>query len=412
MSALLLPRRPVIPRWALAVGDQGFVAITNLALSVLVTHIGGVATLGKFAIITTTILLALGFERLLLSDPWLASRSAPRLADGELRWLVLLAAAASFVVVLLAAMLIRDGDSVWLMAAPVAALFVLQDFGRYTCFRVEESQRAFLSDGTVLLVGVIALAVASLVTGRLTMTEVFTAWAIGLIGGIFVVARSVTGPVVVRGCLTWWTRYCRSLAMKLGLDTAAYLAAVNGSIYLLAYLGTQEDVGLVRVVQTVFSPAALLTTGITMWLVPVLAHRSHEAAVRLRRRTTVWLTMASVPLLFTAVAIGPWFIGLVFGIEDTPSRLVLMLGGISTLLLAVAAPWIASARVTGHYLPIAWSRAAAAVVTLVGMVAVPSLRGTTGYLGLLALQSLMVAAAAVASGQEQSPRPRETNAGH
>jgi hypothetical protein len=66
--------------------------------------------------------------------------------------------------------------------------------------------------------------------------------------------------------------------------------------------------------------------------------------------------------------------------------------------MAVAAPWVASARVTGHYLPIAWSRAVAAVLTLTGMVTVAALHGATGYLGLLAFQNVTVAVAAVAIG--------------
>lgn len=386
-----------LPRWVLAVGDQGVVAVTNLALSVLVTHVGGVTTLGRFAIETTTILLALGVVRLLICDPWLASRSAPRSVDGQLRWLVILGAVGSFIVVLVASLVIRDGHDAWLLAAPVAALFVVQDFGRYACFRVEASHRAFLSDSTVFVVGALTFVVSSLVTGHSTLAEVFLAWGVGLAAGLAVVSRPALGAVTVGGSLAWWRTHCRSLALKLGLDTAAYLAAVNGSIYLLAVLATQKDVGLVRVVQTVFSPAALLTTGMTMWLVPVLAGRSSEAAAVLRRRVTTWLTAASVPLLVAAVAVGPWFIGLVFGISDRPSHTVLALGGLSPLLLAIAAPWIASARVSGHYLPIAWSRAGAAVVTLVGMLAVPSLRGTAGYLALLALQSLMVTIAGFAS---------------
>jgi O-antigen/teichoic acid export membrane protein len=389
----------------LAVGDQGFVALTNLALSVLVTHVGGVAALGKFAIVTTTILLMLGLERLLVCDPWLASRTASRSPNGELRWLVVLSAAASFVVVLVVARVVSDGDPVWLLAAPVAALFIAQDFGRYTAFRVEHSQRAFFSDGAILLVGSLTLVGSTLAGRPVTMGSVFAAWTMGLVGGL-VVSGSAFGPLKVGGSRTWWTTFCRSLAIKLGLDTAAYLTAVNGSIYFLAYLGAQEDVGIVRLVQTVYSPVALLTTGITMWLVPVLAHRPPAAAAMLRNKVTVWLTIGSVPLLVVALALGPWLIRVVFGIDEAPSRGLLVLGGVSPLLLAVAAPWIAAARVSGHYLPIAWSRAAAAVVTLVGMLVVPSLRGAAGYLGLLALQSLMVGVAAVVIGLRPSRSTR------
>jgi hypothetical protein len=54
--------------------------------------------------------------------------------------------------------------------------------------------------------------------------------------------------------------------------------------------------------------------------------------------------------------------------------------------------------VTGHYLPIAWARGVGAVITWVGMIGVASLRSTNGYLGLLALQSVLVAATSIAIG--------------
>ena len=152
-----------------------------------------------------------------------------------------------------------------------------------------------------------------------------------------------------------------------------------------------------------FSPAALVVTGLTMWLVPFLANRSSEASAQARRRVTVWLTAGSVPLILLAVVVGPWFISLVFGIDDPPGPVPLLLAGIATLGMAVSAPWVAAARVSGHYLPIAWARALSAVITWVGMIAFSALRGANGYLGLLALQSLMVAGTAIWIGVRRAP---------
>ena len=44
------------------------------------------------------------------------------------------------------------------------------------------------------------------------------------------------------------------------------MAGVSGSLYLLAYVGTQRDVGLVRIVQTLFSPAALVVAAAAEWV--------------------------------------------------------------------------------------------------------------------------------------------------
>lgn len=394
-SVASLVRR--VPRWVLAVGDQGLVAILNLLLSISVTQVAGVATLGRFAIIYTTILLSLGVTRLLVSDPWLASRVAPQLADSRLRALILACAAGSAVVVAAVVVVAGDGQGVWYLACPVAFALVIQDFGRYTAFKVEKPFQAVLSDLTVLTVAALAFA-ALAVAGRAGVGAVLVAWTIGTLAGAVLGLRWSGVTVRHGGASTYWVRFCRPLATKLALDTLAYLVAVNGSLYLLAYLATTKDVGVVRIVQTVFSPAALVVTGLTMWLVPFLANRSAEATAHARRRVTIWLTAGSVPLILVAVLVGPWFITLVFGVADPPGFVPLILAGISTLGMAVAAPWVAGARVSGNYLPIAWARGLSAVITWVGMIAFSVLRGANGYLALLAVQSLMVAVTAIYIG--------------
>jgi O-antigen/teichoic acid export membrane protein len=303
-------------------------------------------------------------------------------------------------------MIISKGDERWLLAVPIASAVVVQDFGRYLSFRVELTTAAFASDLGVLLGAAITFAVAA-VLGSLGLAAVLLAWLVGLVVGIAVLAGRMAGPTRPSGALAWWGSHCRFLATRLAFDTAAYMLGVSGSLYLLAYVGTARDVGLVRIVQTLFSPAALIVTGLTMWLVPFLANRSTVQADRVRARATVWLAAGALPLVVLAVLVGPWFARLVFGVEDGPSRGALVLAGVSTLAMALAAPWVASARVSGHYLPIAWSRAGAAVATIVGMLSVPSLRSTTGYLGLLAFQNVTVAAAAVAVGVRTSENESE-----
>lgn len=383
-----------VPRWFLAIADQGMVAVLNLALSITVTQVAGLETLGKFAIITTTTTLCLGIARLLVADPWLASRTAPTKAGPELRFLIAVSALGAAVVTGVVVLIACGGDDRWLIAVPIAAAIVVQDFGRYVAFRIERPAGAFASDLGVF-VGAGGVFLGSVLVGRDSLTAVLLAWLVGLVAGAAVLARWVFGPVSARGIGAFWRKFCRNLATRLAFDTVAYMLGVNGSLYLLAYLGTQRDVGLVRIVQSMFSPAALVVTGLTMWLVPFLASRSTEHAARVRTRASVWLVAAGLPLIVLGVLLGPWFARLVFGVDQTPGFAALLMAGISTAAMAMAAPWVAAARVSGHYLPIPWSRAAAAIVTVVGMILVVGLRGTTGYLGLVALQNVTVAIAAV-----------------
>lgn len=384
-----------LPRWTIAVGDQGLVAILNLSLSIVVTQIAGVAALGRFAIVNTTILLALGVTRLLVTDPWLASRSAPSTADGRLRALVLTCAVGNAAVVAVVVAL-ATGGTIWYVSCLVAFALVFQDFGRYTAFKLEQPARAVVSDLTVLAVAVVALPAFGVVSDG--VGAVLLAWAAGTVAGALVAVRWAGLYITRAGAGDFWLRYCRPLATKLALDTVAYLLATNVSLYLLAYLGTQQDVGVVRIVQTVFSPATLVVTGLSMWLVPFLANRTGPAAETARRRVTIWLAAGSVPAVLLAVVVGPFFITQVFGVRHPPGVLPLALAGVATVGIAVSAPAVAVARVSGHYLPIAWSRGLSAVLTLAGLLLVTWLRGADGYLGLLAIQSLMVAFAAMYVG--------------
>lgn len=386
-----------VPRWGAAVADQALVAVVNLALSIAVTQVAGVTVLGRFAVVATTILLCLGLARLFVSDPWLASRTVDRAPSAELRWLVVLCALATAVVVAVVAWVTAGGDARWLLASPIAAVVIVQDFGRYVAFRVEQPARALASDASVLAVGVASFTVFA-ATGRAGLTGILLSWLAGLVAGVVVAWPRLRGGVTWAGSAGWWRRYCRPLATKLAFDSLAYLVGVSGSLYLLAYLATAQDVGVVRIVQTMFSPAALTVTGLTMWLVPFLSNRDPRHTARVRRRVTVWLAAAALPMIVAAVALGPWAARLVFGVADAPAASALALAGVSTLGMAVAAPWVASARVSGRYLPIAWTRAAAAVITITGMWSIGALRSTTGYLGLLALQNVMVAATSIVIG--------------
>ena len=400
MSALNV--RPVrtlttLPRWMIAVGDQAVVAVTNLTLSVVVTHQAGVRALGQFTIVMTTILMAMGVTRILISDPWLASRRAGRVPTPEQRWLTVLAAAAATLVVGVAVLVGLHGDPKWFWACAIAPLVILQDFGRYTAFRREAPARALASDVTVLGVGAAVFGLWASVADA-GLPAVLISWTIALAVATRVSLGLRFGKLSPAGSGTWWRVTCRPLATQLAQDGLAFQVGVSGSLFVLAAVGTQKDVGIVRVVQSTFSPLILTITGLSMWLVPFLAHRDTQRMLAIRRRATALLALASVAGVAVAVWAGPWAIRLVFGDEATPDRLSLLLAGGWAASAAVAAPWLASVRVAGTYAPIAWTRTAGAAITCVALALVPVARGVNGYLGLLAFQYALVAVAAFVVG--------------
>jgi hypothetical protein len=392
-----------VPRWMIAVGDQAVVAVTNLVLSIVVTHVGGVRALGQFTIVMTTMLMSMGVTRLLISDPWLASRRAGRRPGPEQRWLVCLAAATAAAAVGIVVVIALGGQARWFWACAIAPLVIVQDFGRYAAFRREGPARALASDLTVLAVGAVAFGVWAAV-GSASLTAVLVAWAVGLAASTRVVLGRRFGTLSPSGSLAWWRATCRPLAAQLAHDGFAFQAGVSGSLYLLAAVGTSKDVGIVRVVQTAFSPLLLTVTGLSMWLVPFLAHRDAARLSDVRRRATVLLALASVAGMVLAVWAGPWLIRVVFGADAVPGRLSLLLAGGWAASAAVAAPWLASVRVAGTYSPIAWTRTAGAAITWIALATVPWARGVNGFLGLLALQYALVAVAAFVVGSRITRR--------
>jgi O-antigen/teichoic acid export membrane protein len=381
----------------IAVADQALVAVVNFGLSVVVAQRAGVAALGGFTIITTTILVAMAATRILVSDPWLASRRAGRHPTPEQRWLVVVAACAACVLVVVPVVFALHGDAPWWWACLIAPLVILQDFGRYTAFRREAPARALASDFTVL-----AVAAATFVTwaavAHAGLAAALVSWATGLAVATCVALGFRFGKVSAAGSRGWWRATCRPLAMKLAHDGIAFQVGVSGSLFVLAAVGSHHDVGIVRVVQSAFSPLLLTITGLSMWLVPFLAHRDTAKMLDVRRRVTALLAAAAAVGVAMAVWAGPWLIGLVFGAEATPDRVSLLLAGGWAAAAAVAAPWLASVRVAGNYSPIAWTRTVAAAITCVALVLLPWARGVNGYLGLLALQYVLVAAAAFIVG--------------
>lgn len=383
-----------MPRWAIAVGDQGVVALTNLALAIAVTRSGGIDALGQYALISTTMLLALGISRMLVTEPWLASRS--REAPGpQMRGLVLACSLASAIVIAIVVAVVAQGYVYWYLVVPVGAAWILQDAGRFAAYKASRPMGALHSDA-LLLVGVLAGMGFSIGVWRtLPLWAVLVSWAFGQALALAVIRREVLGSWALRGGVAWWKRTCQGLSIPLMHDGIAYMVAVNASLYLLAGVASGRDVGLVRVVGSLFSPVALAFTGLTMWLVPLLSRRTRVAGLATQKRVSLILAAGAVPLLVVVVTFGPLIATAVFGNEASPSRVSLLIGGVSTALVAVGSPWVAGAKVQGVYRPVAWARSVMAAATIGALLFLEMAQGVDGYLLLLLAQNFAVVVCAV-----------------
>lgn len=393
-----------LPGWFTAIADQGVIAIINLGMSIAVTRLGGVADLGVYSLIAMTTLACLGFVRTLLTDPWLSSRLGADSTEGparidarqfgpELRALALLAALACALPTLLVALWSGGGQRAWLLLVLGATLWTLQDTTRYAFYKRSNSWGALSSD-SLLLITTACGAALGWGLGRLDLAWLLGSYTTGVAVACLPGLRFLIGPLSFGTAGAWWQAVCRRLGLPLLQDSVAYFISANVSSYLLAGLASAAIVGEVRVVSSLYSPLAMVFTGMSMWLVPALTTRGLQATQRLRAKAMLGLSAAGVLATVVAVAVGPWLALNVFGADAKVSRAALMIGGLSTWLNAMASTWIAAVKVFSSYRPISWARTLSGVAIIPAILVLPFTRGADGYLALLLLQNLAVAATA------------------
>lgn len=395
-----------LPSWFPAVGDQGVIAVENLGLSILFSRVAGLDALGVYSLISMTLLACLGFERTLLTDPWLASRlnMFPRRAHSEdqlqakaltpqLRTLVWFAALLICLPTLAVCLLAAPSEKAWLLAVPLAPFFIIQDVGRYDAYQRGDVWRAFFSD-TVQMVVVFTLAGIGFVTGRIDVAWIMGSWLTAYVVSVWPVRTGLFGPLTFTRTTMWWRTVCKPLGMPLLMDSVAFFVSSNVTSYLLAARATSASVGSVRVVTSIYSPIAMIFTGLTMWLVPALSRRTADDTAGLRRKAFIGLGGLGALATVAGVWLGPWIAPLLFGSGATPSRTALLIGGLTTVLNALSTTWIASVKVFGRYQPISWTRAVSGASMIVAMLVVVWTRSVEGYLFIVMLQTLAIAVVA------------------
>ncbi|WP_156384272.1 hypothetical protein [Marmoricola sp. Leaf446] len=376
--------------------DQGVVAVTNFSLTLAVARIGGLNTLGTFSILSVSMLLLLGFSRLFITEPWLVSR-VQNDPSGPLLTLIWAAGISSAGLFFFGILFFLPGEWAWLWAAPISGFWIVQDAGRFIAFKAQQPDRALLSDGVILVI-VAAGATVSLflVPAGVALELLLAAWAVAMLAGLFTVMPSLgSNSPRLRGTASWWSAHLRLNSLPMVHDGVAYLVASNFTLYLIAATARAEEVGLIRVVTSLFSPLALIFTGISMWLVPLLTQLGAAASKTMRHRVSLLLALLSLPLLTLATLFGPRLAGAVFDLSTPPTAATLLLAGLSTSIIAIGSPWMAAAKIEGLYRSVAWGRTLAAALAVGAIAFFPAVQSVEGFLAVTLAQSAVVVATAI-----------------
>lgn len=372
--------------WFLSIVDQGLVALCNLTLTIAVTRTAGVTALGGFALVSAAQYISLGLFRTLVSEPVLASaRWQSRAARGHFAAATYVAAlAGAFVSAIVVFLAVPEGG-VWWWVCPVTALFVIQDAARYRAYKAIDPKAALISDFTLLSFLVGGLVSFSLL-GKLGMGGILVSWLLALAISIFPSRRYLSGNFRKAGLLSWWRVSCRPLAMPLLLDSTAFIVSMYITQYILAAAATAVAVAQIRIVTSFYSPASMVFTGLSMWLMPSLGRASDRMRAKsIQRRASILLTGIAGLMVGAAMVVGPDVCRLVFKTDEV-GRTELLLGGVAVWLIALSTPWFSAAKVQSRYAPIAMVRAVTAAPLIGILVFVSSAQTAVGYLSLLAAQ--------------------------
>jgi O-antigen/teichoic acid export membrane protein len=358
----------------------------------------GPAGLAAVFIGFTLYLIALGFQRSLVTDPLVARSSAlsdaPRRLAGRAAMVIAVIWAAIATVVMFAAALVvggRFGHGI-LVIAPWLPAALLQDFWRAVLFREGRARAAAANDGLWLAAMVISSPFAWWLGGT---WAVAACWGIGALAGALAgLAQTGFRPTSARGALRWWRSEAWLLGRWLGLETVTYSLATYGTVLLLAALLGAAAYGGLRAVQSVFSPLSLLLPAVALPGLPAIARsaaQSSDAARSLAVRISGLVT-ALTTLYVTVFTLSPGLLTAVFGERFARFDTIVLPVGLTQIALATAAGFPLLLKAQGRGRALFFSRLVGLVLTMAAATALAVTRGLTGVTWAMFVSAVLASA--------------------
>jgi O-antigen/teichoic acid export membrane protein len=288
--------------WAFA--DQGLSSATNFGLSLLAGRILGPAGLGGVFLGFSAYLIALGYQRGMVTDPLVASSTSlpPHEREGPTRsalTIVILASAGLAVLIGLIGLFI--GGSVGrglLLFVPWLPAALVQDFWRVVLFRDGRASAAAANDGAWLVAMGICVPVAWTIGNE---------WAVVACWGVGAVASAALGftqthdhPERLDQAWRWYRKDGWPFGRWLAVAGTLYNLGSRLIVFILvAILGIQALGGL-RAAQSLFAPLTLVIPAIGLPGLPAL---SRALTVSDRRARQLAVRIGLVTLLMTGIFI-------------------------------------------------------------------------------------------------------------
>lgn len=293
--------------------DQVLSALSNLAISLAVGRAGGQQLLGSFTVLFTVYLLALGFQRSLVSEPLMAQPigdDEPAARTDEASALLcagVYALATSAGTAVVGAVL---GSPTVLALALVLPFLLVQDALRYVALRTRQSRRAAAIDAIWLLAVVLAWPLLLRATTAVTPILLWGAGAaVACVWGLW----TTEGRARLGQARVWWRTEARRLGGLLAFDSVVHAVAGQGVTLALAGILGLGAFGQLRGTTLLLGPAGTALVAFNAFVLPRLASRAGTFTNRQAVQLSAASGMLALVVVATTVALGPLVGRLLFG---------------------------------------------------------------------------------------------------
>jgi O-antigen/teichoic acid export membrane protein len=285
-----------IRRFGWGISDQALSSLTNFALSLLVARNVSITTLGVFALVFSTYLIALSLSRVFGTDPLVIRYSACSVrewheASGSATGTAAMIGMVTGSAVALGGWIVggSGGVAFIVLGASLPGLLT-QDSWRFAFFARAKGGQAFLND-LVWALSLTALLAFVLLTGRDSLAWLIGAW--GAAAGVAAIAggiqaRLVPAPQRARR----WYRRNKDLSLPFFGAAIVNHGAINLGSYLIAAIAGLATLGALRAAWILLGPATMMIIGLGLVAVPEGARSLTRSREQLRR-TSVGVSLAA-----------------------------------------------------------------------------------------------------------------------
>ena len=287
--------------------DQALSSLTNAALAIIVGRSTSPSEFGAFSLALVTFSFAVGLGRGMIGDPYVVRFTE---TDNQTRrWATGLATGAAIVFGLLTGLicavagLCLGGQARMAMLALAISLpgLILQETWRHTFFAAGRPAAATLNDLVWTVVQFVLLGIL-LASGSRSIFLITASWgAAAAVAAAIGVIQTGVMPRPLQSLA--WYRETRDLNVRMGIDFALNMGAVNLATYLIAGIVGLTATAAMRAAQVLLGPLNLLFAGLSAFVLPVLSKTAASGRSLTRQATLASAAVGAIASTWVGILI-------------------------------------------------------------------------------------------------------------